>query len=69
MRDEWPFVNALLSNAEMACAKADLHIERRYEDLCEDDDVRRVNWRATARRGGADPSPGDGGGTTENALG
>jgi phosphoenolpyruvate carboxylase len=46
MRDEWPFFAALLSNAEMACAKADLHIGRRYAELCEDDEVRtRVGGR------------------------
>jgi len=46
MRAEWPFFAALLSNAEMACAKADLHIARRYAQLCRDDAVReRVGGR------------------------
>ena len=44
MRDEWPFFAALLSNAEMACAKADLHIGRRYAALCEDAAVRERIW-------------------------
>jgi len=46
MRAEWPFFAALLSNAEMACAKADLHIARRYAQLCRDAEVRdRVGGR------------------------
>jgi len=49
MRDEWPFFAALLSNAEMACSKADLHIGRRYATLCEDDALRlRVGGRIEA---------------------
>ncbi len=35
MRADWPFFGALLSNAEMACAKADLAIGARYAALCE----------------------------------
>ena len=34
MEREWPFFSALLSNAEMACAKADLAMGRRYAELC-----------------------------------
>ena len=44
MRAEWPFFAALLSNAEMACAKADLQIGRRYVDLYEDDVPRERIW-------------------------
>jgi phosphoenolpyruvate carboxylase len=40
----WPFFSALLSNAEMACAKADMDIARRYAALCEDDDARERIW-------------------------
>ena len=44
----WPFFSALLSNAEMACAKADLGIGRRYAELCEDEDLRERVWGAIA---------------------
>src|SRR5215210_7118487 len=37
MEAEWPFFAGLLSNAEMACAKADPGIARRYVDLWEDE--------------------------------
>lgn len=40
----WPFFAALISNAEMACAKADMEIARRYAALCEDDAVRERIW-------------------------
>jgi phosphoenolpyruvate carboxylase len=40
----WPFFAALLSNAEMACAKADMEIARRYADLCEDVAMRERIW-------------------------
>jgi phosphoenolpyruvate carboxylase len=44
MRRDWPFFAALLSNAEMACAKADLGIGRRYAELCEDEALRERMW-------------------------
>jgi phosphoenolpyruvate carboxylase len=44
MRRDWPFFGALLSNAEMACAKADLHIGRRYAALCENETARERIW-------------------------
>jgi phosphoenolpyruvate carboxylase len=44
MEREWPFFSALLSNAEMACAKADLTVGRRYADLVEDREVRDRIW-------------------------
>lgn len=44
MRAEWPFFAALLSNAEMACAKADLQIGRRYVDLYEEPEPRERIW-------------------------
>ena len=40
MEREWPFFSALLSNAEMACAKADASIAARYFDLWEDAEPR-----------------------------
>jgi phosphoenolpyruvate carboxylase len=40
MRADWAFFGALVANAEMALAKADLPIARRYAALCEDDDLR-----------------------------
>jgi phosphoenolpyruvate carboxylase len=48
MRRSWPFFSALLSNAEMACAKADLAIARRYAELCEDEEIRERVWSAIA---------------------
>jgi phosphoenolpyruvate carboxylase len=45
MDEDWPFFAALLSNAEMACAKADMEIARRYAALCEDTAVRERIWR------------------------
>ncbi len=44
MEREWPFFSALLSNAEMACAKADLEVGRRYAELVEDRAVRSRIW-------------------------
>ena len=44
MEREWPFFSALLSNAEMACAKADLAVGRRYAELVEDRAVRSRIW-------------------------
>ncbi len=44
MEREWPFFSALLSNAEMACAKADLAVGRRYAGLVEDRAVRERIW-------------------------
>jgi phosphoenolpyruvate carboxylase len=46
MEDDWPFFTGLLSNAEMACAKADLGIGRRYAELWEDAPVRDRIWAA-----------------------
>ena len=44
MERDWPYFAALISNAEMACVKADLEIARRYAQLCTDDDVRSRIW-------------------------
>lgn len=44
MDADWPFFAALLSNAAMACRKADLEIARRYAALCEDEAVRTRIW-------------------------
>jgi phosphoenolpyruvate carboxylase len=44
MEREWPFFAGLLSNAEMACAKADLHIARRYVELWDDEAPRERIW-------------------------
>ena len=44
MHGEWPFFAGLLSNAEMACAKVDLGIGRRYAELCEDAELRERIW-------------------------
>ncbi len=46
MDADWPFFAALLSNAEMACAKADVGIARRYAALCPDPAVRERIWGA-----------------------
>ncbi|MEH3053222.1 MAG: phosphoenolpyruvate carboxylase [Patulibacter minatonensis] len=46
MDREWPFFAALISNAEMACAKADLTIGRRYAELCDDAALRIRIWAA-----------------------
>ncbi|HWC27951.1 MAG TPA: phosphoenolpyruvate carboxylase [Solirubrobacteraceae bacterium] len=46
MERDWPYFAALISNAEMACVKADLDIARRYAALCSDDAVRERIWGA-----------------------
>jgi phosphoenolpyruvate carboxylase len=46
MQNGWPFFAALLSNARMACAKADLGIAHRYTMLFEDEDARERIWTA-----------------------
>ena len=48
MDRDWPFFAALLSNAAMALAKADLDIGRRYAALCGDDAVRERIWSRIA---------------------
>jgi phosphoenolpyruvate carboxylase len=44
MLAEWPFFQALLANAEMACAKADMGIARRYVGLWADAAARDRLW-------------------------
>ena len=44
MERDWPFFAALLSNAEMALGKADLHIAERYVELVEDEGLRERVW-------------------------
>ncbi len=46
MTEKWPFFEALISNAEMACAKADLAIARRYFDLWDNAEARERIWNA-----------------------
>ena len=46
MERDWPFFSALISNAEMACAKADLDIARRYSELYDDVPARERIWSA-----------------------
>jgi phosphoenolpyruvate carboxylase len=46
MERDWPFFAGLISNAEMACAKADLHIARRYVELWDDEAPRERIWGA-----------------------
>jgi phosphoenolpyruvate carboxylase len=46
MAAEWPFFTSVLSNAEMACAKADLGIARRYVELWDDTEARERIWGA-----------------------
>ena len=48
MERDWPFFEALISNAEMACMKADIEIARRYAELCADDEMRERIWRRIA---------------------
>ena len=45
MERDWPFFAALISNAEMACVKADLDIARRYAELYPDEQARERIWR------------------------
>ncbi len=44
MERDWPYFAALISNAEMACVKADLDIARRYAELCSNDRIRERIW-------------------------
>ncbi len=44
MEDDWPFFSGLLANAEMACAKTDLDIARRYTDLWDAEEPRERIW-------------------------
>jgi phosphoenolpyruvate carboxylase len=44
MERDWPYFAALISNAEMACVKADIDIARRYADLCPDAAIRERIW-------------------------
>jgi phosphoenolpyruvate carboxylase len=44
MRRSWPFFAALLGNAEMALAKADLRIAERYAALVDDEGARERIW-------------------------
>ncbi|MEA2143651.1 MAG: phosphoenolpyruvate carboxylase [Solirubrobacteraceae bacterium] len=44
MEQDWPYFAALISNAEMACVKADLDIARRYAELCSDEEIRDRIW-------------------------
>ena len=44
MAAEWPFFTAVLSNAEMGCAKADLGIAGRYVELWDDVAARERIW-------------------------
>ncbi|MBA2758613.1 MAG: phosphoenolpyruvate carboxylase [Chloroflexia bacterium] len=45
MERGWPFFTALLSNAELALAKADLTIAGRYVDLVKDSGLRQRIWQ------------------------
>jgi phosphoenolpyruvate carboxylase len=44
MERDWPFFAGQLANAEMALAKADLPIARRYVELWEDEEPRERIW-------------------------
>ena len=50
MEASWPFFAGLLSNAEMACAKADAEIARRYVELWDDARAARADLGALAER-------------------
>jgi phosphoenolpyruvate carboxylase len=41
---DWPFFASLISNAEMACSKADARIAKRYTELWDDDEARDRIW-------------------------
>jgi phosphoenolpyruvate carboxylase len=45
MERSWPFFSGLIANAEMALAKADLSIARRYVELWEQEEPRERIWR------------------------
>ncbi len=49
MERDWPFFSALLSNAEMALAKADLRIAERYVELVEPAEMRERIWARIRR--------------------
>ena len=42
MYTEWPFFNSLMSNVDMVLSKSNMHIARRYADLCENEEQRGV---------------------------
>ncbi|WP_010586166.1 phosphoenolpyruvate carboxylase [Schlesneria paludicola] len=44
MYDHWPMFQAVIDNAELALAKADLGIARRYVDLVKDEEVQAI-WQ------------------------
>jgi phosphoenolpyruvate carboxylase len=48
MEGDWPFFSGLVSNAEMACAKTDLDIARRYVLLWDEEDARERIWSLIA---------------------
>lgn len=43
--DRWPFFQAVIDNAVLALAKADLGIARRYAELLQDDEARESIWK------------------------
>jgi phosphoenolpyruvate carboxylase len=44
MITDWPFFSSLISNAEMACSKADARIAQRYTALWDDEEARDRIW-------------------------